>query len=108
MVLHAKRAHVLDDPYLAPYAEYIHQRAQAAEQAAQRFASHPGSLAEFACAHEYYGLHKQIDQWVFREWAPNATAIWLVGDFSGWKKEEAFQLQRLPGRDVWEIGRAHV
>ena len=103
MVLDAKRAYVLDDPYLAPYAEHIRQRAQAADQVAQRFASGPGSLAEFACAHEYYGLHKQSDQWVFREWAPHATAIWLVGDFSGWKKEEAFQLKRLPGRDVWEL-----
>lgn len=63
-----------------------------------------GSLTEFANAHEYFGLHRtQRGGWVFREWAPGATAITLVGDFSNWKPMKKFELRRLPGSDgVWE------
>lgn len=45
------------------------------------------SLSDFANAHEYFGLHRDDKgNWIFREWAPNATAITLTGDFSNWKK----------------------
>jgi 1,4-alpha-glucan branching enzyme len=97
------RARLMDDPYLAPYAEIIRRRAALAGQRAAELAKTPGSLAEFACAHEYYGLHRTDAGWVFREWAPNATGIWLVGDFSEWQVRDEFRLQRLPGRDVWEV-----
>ena len=100
------RSSLLDDPYLGPYAEIIRKRSEQAAQRAATLAKTPGSLAEFACAHEYYGLHKADRGWVFREWAPHATSIWLVGDFSGWQVRDAFKLQRLPGRDVWELSLA--
>ena len=103
MAMKTTRAHLLDDPYLEPYREIIQRRAVSASQRAAQLAQGPGSLAEFACAHEYYGLHKKDTCWVFREWAPNATAVWLVGDFSGWMKDDRFLLTRLPGRGVWEI-----
>ena len=103
MALSALRAHLLDDPYLAPYAEIIRRRTDKAAKRAAELASAPGSLAEFACAHEYYGLHRADDGWVFREWAPHATSMWLVGDFSDWQMRDAFRLNRLPGRDVWEL-----
>ena len=100
------RSCLLDDPYLAPYDEIIRKRSDLAAKRAAKLASTPGALAEFACAHEYYGLHKTDAGWIFREWAPNATSIWLVGDFSGWQVRDAFRLQRIPGRDVWELALA--
>ncbi len=99
----AIRSRLLDDPYLGPYEEIIRRHAQAAEQRVSELAKGPGTLAEFACAHEYYGLHRTSDGWVFREWAPHATSIWLVGDFSGWQVRDEFRLQRVQGRDVWEV-----
>ncbi|HRR33251.1 MAG TPA: alpha amylase C-terminal domain-containing protein [Kiritimatiellia bacterium] len=103
MALSALRARLLDDPYLAPYAEIIRRRAEKAARRAAELAAAPGTLAEFACAHEYYGLHRVADGWIFREWAPHATSIWLVGDFSDWQVRDEFRLYRLPGRDVWEL-----
>ena len=103
MSLSPIRSCLLDDPYLAPYAEVIRKRAALAEGRAATLAKGPGSLSEFACAHEYYGLHRTSSGWVFREWAPNATAMWLVGDFSGWQVTDTYRLHRLPGRDVWEL-----
>ncbi|MDD5705669.1 MAG: alpha-amylase family glycosyl hydrolase, partial [Kiritimatiellae bacterium] len=93
---------LLDDPYLAPYLGVLKRRTELAERRARQLAEAPGSLAEFACAHEYYGLHRRADRWIFREWAPNATAIALVGDFSDWQVRPEFALRQLPGRGVWE------
>ena len=36
------------------------------------------------------------------EWAPNATAIYMIGDFNNWQKDEAYRLQSV-GNAVWEI-----
>ena len=41
-------------------------------------------------------------QWVLREWAPNATAIYMIGDFTNWQKDEAYRLQPV-GNGVWEV-----
>ena len=101
--MNTTRTHLLDDHYLEPYREIIQRRAERAAQQATKLAQGPGTLAEFACAHEYYGLHKKETGWIFREWAPNATAIWLIGDFSNWMKDDQFLLRNLTGRGVWEI-----
>ncbi len=63
-----------------------------------------GTLSDFANAHKYFGLHRTKEGWVFREWAPNASAITLIGDFSGWKTLPEFRLRRVGGglSGVWE------
>ncbi len=99
------RTRLLDDPWLAPYADVIKQRSQRAKDVAKRLTGgdpEPQALANFASAHEYYGLHRMKTEWVFREWAPNATQIWLVGDFSNWEIRPEFQAVRIPGRDIFE------
>lgn len=103
MSTQATRARLLEDPYLEPYRAIIERRALSASKRAKDLAQNPGTLAEFACAHEYYGLHKTADGWIFREWAPHATAIWLVGDFSGWIKDDRFLLYRIGNTGQWEI-----
>lgn len=94
--------HLLDDPWLAPYADAIRGRAARADARAAQLAGAPEALADWAAAHTYYGLHRTAEGWVFREWAPHATAMWLKGDFSAWRREPAFELFRVPGTDVWE------
>jgi len=61
------------------------------------------TLADFASGHEYFGLHFQRGEWVFREWAPNATAIYLTGDMSKWQVSREFELEKINGSGVWEI-----
>ena len=91
-----------DDPYLRPFLPVIRHRRERTDALEARLAS-GRSLAEFANAHEYYGLHRTSAGWVFREFAPNATAMWLVGDFSGWKRMADFQAHRIYGTDNWEL-----
>ena len=91
-------------PWLEPFKGAIEGRHNDVINKERELTQACGSLTEFANAHEYFGLHRtQRGGWVFREWAPGATAITLVGDFSNWKPMKKFELRRLPGSDgVWE------
>ena len=95
-------ARLLDDPYLKPFEAAIRGRAEHAYARACELTAGKCSLADWASAHEYYGLHRTKRGWVFREWAPNATSMWLVGDFSKWKIDPRFECFRLPNTDVWQ------
>ena len=102
-----KQPHLLDDPYLKPFETAIRGRAQRAADRLAELTQGSGSLADWANAHNYFGLHKVKDEgggeeWCFREWAPHATSMWLVGDFNGWKIDPDFELFRVEGTDVWE------
>lgn len=48
-------------------------------------------------------MHKTSTGWVFREWAPNATRIFLIGEFSGWNEDSRFELSRIDESGNWEI-----
>jgi len=87
-------ASLRDDPYLDPYRSAIEARRVYAGELEQRLTGGRTSLAEFACGHEHYGLHRIADGWVFREWAPNAEAVSIVGDFSGWEETADLRLER--------------
>ncbi len=93
-----------NDPWLAPYASAIEGRHQDVQRKLKELTASSGTLSDFANAHKYFGLHRTKEGWVFREWAPNASAITLIGDFSGWKTLPEFRLRRVGGglSGVWE------
>ena len=90
------------DPWLAPYADAINGRHKDAVKKELELVGKKGNLVDFANAHKYFGLHKTKTGWVFREWAPNATEIYLMGTFTDWHEDEDYKLTRLDG-GVWEI-----
>lgn len=96
---------VTHDTYLEPYENAIRGRHDhVAWKINQLTQDGKTSLANFASGHEYYGLHQTArGGWVFREWAPNATEIFLVGDFNQWKELKKFQCQRIEGTGNWEL-----
>ena len=91
------------DPYLKPYKKIIARRLRKIADTEQRLTVDGRSLADFASGHEYFGLHFRNEQWVLREWAPNATAIHLVGDMTDWREAPEFALDRLDAEGVWEV-----
>ncbi len=97
-----KLAIIKNDPWLEPYADAINGRHEDAVKKEKELTAADGSLKAFANAHNYFGLHRTDKGWVFREWAPNATGITLVGDFSGWKEYRKYALKPV-GNGVWEI-----
>ncbi|MGN0855587.1 MAG: alpha amylase C-terminal domain-containing protein [Kiritimatiellia bacterium] len=94
-------ARLLDDDYLKPFEKAIRGRAEHARRRAKELTGGKTSLAAWAAAHHFYGLHRTEKGWSFREWAPNATSMWLVGDFSAWKIDPRFECFRIPGSDTW-------
>ena len=91
------------DPYLAPYLPRLAERRRRADALESRLTEGGKiSLADFASAHEYFGLHRKGRSWVFREYAPHAEKIFLVGDFSEWREDERFALT--PAENgAWEL-----
>ncbi len=91
------------DQWLLPFKDAIEARHSRIEALRERY-SVDGSLARGINNHSYYGLHKTADgrKWIFREWAPNATKVYLTGDFNNWKRTEAYSLKPTGGGN-WEI-----
>ncbi len=91
------------DPLLQPYAGVIRRRIAGIDAAERRLTGGRVSLADFASGHEYFGLHRRGRAWVLREWAPNATGLFWVGDLTGWKEKPRFALKRKTTSGVWEL-----
>ena len=94
---------IKNDPWLEPYTDAINGRHQhALDKEAELTGGGKKSLSDFATGHLYFGLHRTKDGWIFREWAPNATQIFLIGDFNEWREVKKYALKRKAGGN-WEI-----
>ena len=89
------------DPYLKPFEDQLFERYKYALRKETELTMGSQTLSEFATGYLYFGLHKEAKKWVFREWAPNATSICLVGDFNNWTENDEYQLKPLRN-GVWE------
>jgi len=94
---------VSSDDYLEPHLEAIARRVALISSTFQELTAGQGSLGDFASGHTYYGLHFHGGEWVLREWAPNATAIHLIGDSSSWQPCEEMAFQRIDANGTWEL-----
>lgn len=90
------------DKQLQPYAAVIQRRHKRLEDAEASYAAGAKDIADQSNSYLYYGLHKSSEGWVFREWAPHATAIYLIGEFTDWRRDSRYALQRI-SKDEWEI-----
>ena len=92
-----------NDSWLKPYEAAILGRHQFAKDKESELTSNgKQTLSDFASGYLYFGLHQTKDSWIFREWAPNATEIFLVGTFNSWKESPEYALKSLEN-GVWEI-----
>ena len=67
-----------------------------------RYYFHQGTNFE---AYKYLGVHSEIENgesvYYFRVWAPNAHAVFLVGDFNNWERD--LPMLRVSESGIWEI-----
>lgn len=95
---------VKNDPYLEPYEPAIRGRHEHALWKKDDLTRHGRqSLSDFANGYDYYGLHRTVKGWIFREWAPNATDIYIVGDFNDWRESDDYKCHRIEGTGDWEL-----
>lgn len=92
---------IKNDPWLEPYRQAIEGRYNYA-LSREKSLTKGGSLSEFANGHLFFGLHKHPDGWTFREWAPNADSIYLIGEFNQWERRPEYALEKKE-HGVWEI-----
>ena len=91
------------DPWLKPYRHRLVERQRYLDYHEERILG-DRSVSTFALGHLYYGLHRTKRDWVLREWAPNASQIYLICQATNWQDDPAYRLERLLGSDGdWEI-----
>ena len=93
-----------NDPWLEPFSAAIEGRHQRVLDKERELTGGKISLTEFASGHMYFGLHRTRKGWVFREWAPNAKDIYLIGDFNDWQVKPEYRLKKVKrSNGVWEL-----
>ena len=95
---------VKNDPWLEPFEDAIRGRHEHALYKLNELTNNGRqTLSDFATGYLYFGLHRTEKGWVLREWAPNATDIYVVGDFNDWREDEKYRMKRLKNSGNWEI-----
>ena len=89
------------DPWLEPFKAAIDARHERIVADRLKLAG-DRPLTEAVNNHIYYPLHREDGFWVMREWAPNATRIYLIGECNNWKRAEAYAFSPV-GEGNWEI-----
>lgn len=93
---------VLADGWLAPYEREIHARLRLFDAQMARITRRYGSLMSCAEGYARFGFNREEDgSWVYREWAPAAREMFLIGDFNAWNREATPMQRRKDG--VWEV-----
>src|SRR5947208_1309099 len=85
------------DPWLAPYRERLKARYQRYRGLREQIDRDGGLLGPMSQGHHIFGLNRgehdgETGIW-YREWAPGAEQLSLIGDFNGWDRD-ATPLQR--------------
>jgi 1,4-alpha-glucan branching enzyme len=89
------------DPYLKPYNDDIILRMSNYESMKKRLLGKSRFLKSVTNTHTYYGFHATRGGWVYREWAPHAESIALIGDFNNW--DDSSHLLTSLGNGNWEL-----
>lgn len=89
------------DSWLKPFSDIIDRRNNLILQRKLQMAGR-GRLRNAVNGAMYYCLHQENGFYAFREWAPNASRIFLIGDFNGWQRKPEWELSPLGGGN-WEL-----
>jgi 1,4-alpha-glucan branching enzyme len=79
------------DPWLEPYSQFLRNRFLHYQHFRSILDQHGGPTGKMSTGHTFFGLNRgtsdgQTGVW-YREWAPGAQSLRLVGDFNGWNRD---------------------
>jgi 1,4-alpha-glucan branching enzyme len=89
------------DPWLKPYRKDIELRLERYQEVKRILLGKKAGFRDFANGHKFFGFHRTDDGWYYREWAPGADSLSLIGDFNSWNRTS----HKLSKKDngAWEI-----
>jgi len=93
---------IQQDPSLEPFKDHFFSIAKLTQKKEAQLMGVHHSLSDAANGHLFFGLHRNEDNIIIREWAPNANAIYLISDCNQWKKHPDFSFQNI-GNGNWEL-----
>src|SRR4051794_18165112 len=93
------------DPWLEPYAPALRDRYSHYQWVHSRIDETGGIMGPVSQGHHYFGFNRGKDGsktgvW-YREWAPAAHSLRLIGDFNGWNRDAHRMTRDQYG--VWSI-----
>ena len=88
---HNGTALIKRDTLLKPYAAQLRERFAHYQRFRTKIEKTGGVLGEISQGHHYFGFNRgehdsEMGVW-YREWAPNAHALSLIGDFNDWNRD---------------------
>ena len=89
------------DPDLKPFYDDIALRMERNAEVRKALLGKKADLASFANGYMYYGFSRTETGWVYREWAPGADEVYLIGAFNNWNRK-SHPMTKLPD-GTWEI-----
>lgn len=90
------------DPWLEPYRQQLIGRDEYITRKTDKIIGSQ-DVRKFSLGHLYFGLHRTADGWIFREWAPNAIAIYFICDTTDWQDRLDFAMDRTTDESAWEL-----
>jgi 1,4-alpha-glucan branching enzyme len=93
------------DPWLEPHRDQLRDRYAHSRAMLAQYDATSGLLGQISQGHHYFGLNRgsrdgQPGVW-YREWAPGAGQLSLVGEFNGWERD-ANPMERDPF-GIWSL-----
>ncbi len=93
---------ILDiDPWLEPYEKDLRLRMDRYDHLRRTLLAGQEGFRAFANGHLYYGFQRSEEGWTYREWAPDAETLHLIGDFNGWNGDTHPLSRNVDGS--WEL-----
>lgn len=89
------------DGYLEPFKKHFEYRLKKYNEVLDEIEKNEGSLYQFAHGYEKLGFNETDQGIMFREWAPNAKEVYLMGDFNNWDRNQHKLIKDQYG--TWEI-----
>lgn len=93
---------VENDTHLAPFKTFLEGANSYCQSVLYSLIGDFKCIGDAINGHLYFGLHKTDNCWIFREWAPNATSMHLIGDFNQWQKSNVHEFSKNTDGN-WEL-----
>ena len=90
------------DPTLQPFAQDIKLRMDRYAETRKKLLPANEPLSSIANGHLHFGFQVTENGWTYREWAPNAEEIALIGDFNNWN-DQSHKLSKTDNQGNWTL-----